>query len=91
VSASEDLFGERQVGTVRVNLGDRILIGAKVESLVPSHRNGWWRLKSGEIEGGRISNPNRKLGSGVLVNRPRALRCGGQDHISMRYFLFNQI
>lgn len=46
VSASEDLFGERQVDTVRASLGDRILIGAKVESLVPSHRNGWRRPKA---------------------------------------------
>jgi hypothetical protein len=34
VSASEDLFGEQQVDTVRASLGDRILIGAKVESLL---------------------------------------------------------
>ena len=45
-SASEDLFGEQQVGTAGASLGDCILIGAKTESLVPSHRNGWWRLKS---------------------------------------------
>jgi hypothetical protein len=54
VPASEDLFGEQQVGTVRVSLGDRILIGAKVESLVPSHRNGWRRPRSGEIDGSSL-------------------------------------
>jgi hypothetical protein len=73
VSASEDLFGERQVSTVRVNLRDRILIGAKVESLVPSYRNGWWRLKSGEIEGSSLEvefrTRSHEPGSGVLASR----------------------
>ena len=51
VLASDATFGKRQVGTVKINLGDHILIGARVRSVVRSDSNGWWRWKSGAIEG----------------------------------------